>query len=566
MKNTGSSTSTHTTTPGSDMAATTVEIYDTTLRDGTQREGISLSCNDKIRIAQRLDRFGVAIIEGGWPGSNPKDEEFFARARDMEWNNASIAAFGSTCRVGSAPEDDANIHALLDAATPICTLVGKTSLFHVKDVLRTNPDENLRLVEESVAYLVEHGRRVVYDAEHFFDGHGEDSSYALATLAAAARGGAETLVLCDTNGGGLPWMVEEVTRSVRSTFETMIGVHTHNDGGCAVANTLAAVRAGAGQVQGTINGYGERCGNANLCEVVPHLELKMDRRCVPPEKLVELVDLSHFVAEVANLPLDEHMAFVGHSAFVHKGGIHAAAVRRAADSYQHIDPRLVGNQTQFVVSELAGRASLKSKAEELGLSVTDDALFVPVLNRIKELEARGFSFEAAGASVAMMLEREQTDYAPPFELMDYTTLVEHRQGRGMVTEATVKVRVGDEVFHTAGEGNGPVNALDAALRRALSPVYPEINHFHLVDYKVRILDGRSATGAITRVLVDTQNGTQRWSTVGASTNIIEASWLALADSFEYGLVTRPGALEHAPHVDAVVGLTTDGLAHTVERC
>ena len=516
-------------------ATAVIEIYDTTLRDGTQREGISLSCNDKIRIAQRLDRFGVAVIEGGWPGSNPKDEEFFTRARDLEWGHAAIAAFGSTCRVGSAPEDDANIRALLDAETPICTVVGKTSPFHVKEVLRTNPDENLRLIEESVAYLIEQGRRVVYDAEHFFDGHAEDASYALATLAAAARGGADTLVLCDTNGGGLPWMVEEATRTVRASLDTKIGVHTHNDGGCAVANTLAVVRAGARHVQGTINGYGERCGNANLCEIIPHLELKMELPCVPRDALSELVDLSHFIAEVANLPLDEHMAFVGRSAFVHKGGIHAAAVRRSVDSYQHIDPQLVGNRTRFVVSELAGRASLKSKAEELGLSDVDEGLFVSVLQRIKELESRGFSFEAAGASVAMMLERERTDYAPPFQLMDYTTHVEHREGRGMVTEATVKVRVGDEVFHTAGEGNGPVNALDAALRRALTPVYPEIDHFHLVDYKVRILDGRSATGATTRVLIDTQNGTGRWSTVGASTNIIEASWLALADSFEYGL-------------------------------
>lgn len=515
------------------------EIYDTTLRDGTQREGISLSGEDKIRIATRLDRFGVAVIEGGWPGSNPKDEEFFARARDTEWQHAQIAAFGSTCRVGSAPEDDANIKALLDAGTPICTVVGKTSPFHVKEVLRTTPDENLRIIEESVALLVDQGRRVIYDAEHFFDGFWEDQSYALATLAAAGRGGADTMVLCDTNGGALPWAVEDITRSVCSAVEGSVGIHTHNDGGCAVANALSAVRAGARHVQGTVNGYGERCGNANLCELVPHLELKIGRRCLPPDKLAELVDLSRFVAEVANLPPDDHMAFVGRSAFAHKGGIHAAAVRRAADAYQHIDPGLVGNETRFVVSELAGRASLRSKAEELGLTVTDESHFVSVLNKIKELEARGFSFEAAGGSVAMMLEREESEYDPPFELVDYTALVEHREGRGMVTEATVKVRVGDEIFHTAGEGNGPVNALDNALRKALIPTFPEIENFHLVDYKVRILDGQNATGATTRVLIDTQNGKRRWSTVGASANIIEASWLALADSFEYGLIARP---------------------------
>ena len=525
-------------TPESHKAplAAPVETYDTTLRDGTQREGISLSCDDKIRIARRLDAFGIPIIEGGWPGSNPKDEEFFLRARDEEWEHAKIAAFGSTCRVGSAAEDDANIKALLDAHTPICTLVGKTSPFHVKEVLRTTHDENLRIIEESVAFLVDQGRRVIYDAEHFFDGCREDQSYALETLAAAARGGADTLVLCDTNGGSLPWEIEDLTRIVRASVEGPIGIHCHDDGGCAVANTIVAVRAGARHVQGTINGYGERCGNANLCVVLPQLEINVGRKCMEPENLDQLFDLSRFVAEVANLAQDEHMAFVGRSAFAHKGGIHTSAVRRAVDSYQHIDPALVGNQTRIVVSELAGRASLQAKAEELGITTVDGSQYVEVLNRIKELEARGFSFEAAGASVAMMLERHTQDYTPPFELIDYTTTVEHREKRGMVTEATVKVRVGEEVFHTAAEGNGPVNALDKALRKALLPVFPQIEDFHLVDYKVRILDGGRATGATTRVLVDTQNASSRWSTVGASANIIEASWLALADSLEYGLV------------------------------
>ncbi|MBD3851190.1 MAG: citramalate synthase, partial [Acidobacteria bacterium] len=412
----------------------------------------------------------------------------------------------------------------------------KTSPFHVKEVLRTTHDENLRIIEESVAFLVDQGRRVIYDAEHFFDGCREDQSYALETLAAAARGGADTLVLCDTNGGSLPWEIEDLTRIVRASVEGPIGIHCHDDGGCAVANTIVAVRAGARHVQGTINGYGERCGNANLCVVLPQLEINVGRKCMEPENLDQLFDLSRFVAEVANLAQDEHMAFVGRSAFAHKGGIHTSAVRRAVDSYQHIDPALVGNQTRIVVSELAGRASLQAKAEELGITTVDGSQYVEVLNRIKELEARGFSFEAAGASVAMMLERHTQDYTPPFELIDYTTTVEHREKRGMVTEATVKVRVGEEVFHTAAEGNGPVNALDKALRKALLPVFPQIEDFHLVDYKVRILDGGRATGATTRVLVDTQNASSRWSTVGASTNIIEASWLALADSLEYGLV------------------------------
>jgi 2-isopropylmalate synthase len=515
--------------------AAPVETYDTTLRDGTQREGISLSCDDKMRIARRLDAFGIPIIEGGWPGSNPKDEEFFLRARDQEWEHAQIAAFGSTCRVGSAPEDDANIKALVDARTPICTLVGKTSPFHVKEILRTTNDENLRIIEESVAYLVDQGRRVIYDAEHFFDGCREDQSFALETLAAAARGGAHTLVLCDTNGGSLPWEIEDLTRIVRASVESPIGIHCHDDGGCAVANTLVAVRAGARHVQGTVNGYGERCGNANLCVVLPHLEINVGRKCMEPENLDQLFDLSRFVAEVANLTQDEHMAFVGQSAFAHKGGIHASAVRRAVDSYQHINPSLVGNQTRIVVSELAGRASLQAKAEELGISTGDGSQYVKVLNRIKELEARGFSFEAAGASVAMMLERHTSDYIPPFELVDYTTIVEHREGRGMVTEATVKVKVGEEILHTVAEGNGPVNALDRALRKALLPAYPQLGDFHLADYKVRILDSEKATGATTRVLVDTQSQDSRWSTVGASTNIIEASWLALTDSVEYGL-------------------------------
>jgi 2-isopropylmalate synthase len=516
--------------------AAPVETYDTTLRDGTQREGISLSCDDKIRIARQLDAFGIPIIEGGWPGSNPKDEEFFLRVRDQDWEHAQIAAFGSTCRVGSAPEDDANIKALLEAQTPICTVVGKTSPFHVKEILRTTHDENLRIIEESVAFLVDKGRRVIYDAEHFFDGCREDQAYALETLAAAARGGADTLVLCDTNGGSLPWEIEDLTRIVRVSIDGPIGIHCHDDGGCAVANTIVAVRAGARHVQGTINGYGERCGNANLCVVLPHLEINVGRRCMEPENLDQLFDLSRFVAEVANLAQDEHMAFVGRSAFAHKGGIHASAVRRAVDSYQHIDPALVGNQTRIVVSELAGRASLQSKAEELGISTGDGSQYVEVLNRIKELEARGFSFEAAGASVAMMLERQTPDYVPPFELIDYTAVVEHREKRGMVTEATVKIRVGEDILHTVAEGNGPVNALDKALRKTLLPVFPQIEDFHLVDYKVRILDGDKATGATTRVLVDTQDATSRWSTVGASTNIIEASWMALVDSIEFGLL------------------------------
>ncbi len=514
-----------------------IQVYDTTLRDGTQRTDVSLSCNDKLSIARRLDELGVAFIEGGWPGSNPKDAEFFERAAQMDWQHARIVAFGATRAANKLPEEDANIRALLDARTSHCAVVGKSSLLHVNEVLRTTPENNLRMIEESVAYLTSQGRGVIYDAEHFFDGYKEDSEYALQTLAAAARGGAETLVMCDTNGGSMPWEVREIVRAVRARFpDAQLGIHAHNDGECAVANTLEAVREGCTQVQGTINGYGERCGNANLCSIIPDLELKMGLRALPEGSLARLTELAHYVAEMANLAPDEHLAYVGKAAFAHKGGIHVAAIRRSAVSYQHIDPELVGNQMQVVVSELSGRGNLLSKAEEYGMALDEENDVSGVLNEVKALEARGFSFEAAEASVLLMLKRQQKDYKPPFELLDFTANVEHRQGRGIFAEATVKVCVNGEVFHTAADGNGPVNALDAALRKALLPHYPSIAEFHLEDYKVRILNGDKGTSSTTRVLIDTHNGNKTWSTVGASTNIIEASWRALADSIEYGIL------------------------------
>jgi 2-isopropylmalate synthase len=512
-----------------------IQIYDTTLRDGTQSEGFTLSSNDKVRIAQKLDELGVAFIEGGWPGSNPKDVEFFERARDMQWQNALIAAFGSTCRVKSGPEDDANIKALLDSQTPVCTIFGKTWTLHVKEVLQTTNEDNLRIIEQSVAYLQANGKRVIYDAEHFFDGYKADSAYALETLQAAIRGGAETVILCDTNGGTLPWEVENIIRELKPALNHPFGIHTHNDSECAVINSLIAVREGAMQVQGTINGVGERCGNANLVSIMADLELKMGYQCLPEGNIPYLYDLSHFVAEVANVTPDEHLPFVGKSAFAHKGGVHVAAMRRNAQSYQHVEPELVGNKMRVVVSDLSGRGNLLSKAEEHGVEV-EGAEVLPVLNEIKELEARGFSFEAAEASVAMMLKRQEYGYKAPFELVDFFVNVEHRQGRGIFAEAMVKVRVQGELLHTAAEGNGPVNALDNALRKALLGYYPQIADFHLSDYKVRILDSDHGTEAITRVLIDTRNSTSRWSTVGASTNIIEASWRALADSMEYGLM------------------------------
>jgi 2-isopropylmalate synthase len=513
-----------------------IQIYDTTLRDGTQSEGFTLSGIDKLRIAKRLDVIGVTFIEGGWPGSNPKDAEFFERAKDMEFKHSLVAAFGATCRVKGGPEDDANIKALLDSQAPVCTVFGKTWTLHVTEVLRTNLEDNLRIIEQSVAYLREQGRRVIYDAEHFFDGYKADHSYAMETLHAAVRGGAEMVVLCDTNGGAMPWEVKDATREIKLALENVpLGIHTHNDGGVAIANTLASIQEGAVHVQGTINGVGERCGNANLCTVIPNLELKLGMRCLPEGNLEKLYELSHFVSEVANVTPDEHMPFVGKSAFAHKGGVHVAAMRRSVLSYQHIEPEKVGNQMRVVVSDLSGRGNLLSKAEEHFVELDADEV-VPVLNEIKELEARGFAFEAADASVAMMLKRQEMYYKPPFELVDFFVNVEHRDGRGTFAEAMVKVRVNGEVLHTAAEGNGPVNALDIALRKALQPIYPQLDSFHLADYKVRILDGENGTGSTTRVLIDTHNGTKRWSTVGASTNIIEASWHALADSVEYGLM------------------------------
>ncbi|BCY17016.1 MAG: citramalate synthase [Chloroflexi bacterium] len=512
-----------------------IQIYDTTLRDGTQRKDISLSVSDKMNIASRLDDLGVSFIEGGWPGSNPKDVEFFQRAAKTTWKNAKIAAFGSTCAVNKKPADDANIRALLEAETPYCTVVGKTSVLHVTDVLRTTRENNLRIIEESIAYLVSQGRAVIYDAEHFFDGYKLDADYSVETLKAAIRGGAETLVLCETNGGSMPWEVTEIVKQVREKVNHPLGIHAHNDGECAVANSLAAVREGCVQVQGTINGYGERCGNANLCSIIPDLELKMGLKSLPDGKLKTLFDLSHYVAEVANLSPDEHLAYVGRAAFAHKGGIHVAAMRRTSQSYQHIDPELVGNKMEVIVSELSGKGNLVSKAEEYGIKLEDDSKAVEVLQVVKNLEAKGFSFEAAEASVVMLFKRLEKDYKAPFELIDFSAEVEHRQGRGIFSEAVVKVKVGDEVVHTAAEGNGPVNALDLALRKALKAHYPAIDSFHLSDYKVRILDGNNATSATTRVLIETRNGIATWNTVGAGTNIIEASWLALVDSFDYGL-------------------------------
>ena len=514
---------------------TRIAVYDTTLRDGTQREGISLSVEDKLKITRLLDQLGVDYIEGGWPGSNPKDAAFFDAVQSETLRHARIAAFGMTCRAGGNPDDDDNVRALVNSHTPCVTVVGKSSLLHVREVLRTTPEENLRIIEVTLAYLKSLGREVIYDAEHFFDGYKDDPAYALSTLRAAVAGGADNITLCDTNGGTMYWEVEQIVAEVAAALPGVpLGIHTHNDSELGVATTLAGVRGGARLVQGTINGYGERCGNANLCSIIADLSLKMGLDCLQPGKLTELSHVSRTVAEIANLTPDDHLAFVGRSAFAHKGGIHVAAIRRVVESYQHIDPTLVGNELRVLISDMSGRGNVLSKAEEFDLDVSSDTAR-QVLDSIKRLENEGYTFEGAEASVALMMQRAQPDYVPPFDLIDFMAVVEHRAGRGMLIEATVKLQVQGEIIHTAADGNGPVDALDKALRKALLPVYPHLAHFRLADYKVRILDGQNGSAALTRVLIDTQNSRTRWSTVGASTNIIEASWRALSDSVEYGL-------------------------------
>jgi len=517
-----------------------VFLYDTTLRDGTQRENLSLSGADKLKIATRLDAFGIDYIEGGWPGSNPKDAEFFAKVKDLGLTHAKVCAFGSTRRKGTTCEADENTRALVEADTPVVTLVGKSWDLHVREVLETSAEENQAMIRESVAHFKTLGKEVVYDAEHFFDGYRADAEHALATIWAAAAAGADFVVLCDTNGGSLPWEVGEIVARVRESLKgdaTRIGVHTHDDSGCAVANSLAAVQHGATMVQGTINGYGERVANANLTTIVPDLQLKMSRSCVSPDQLRDLVHLSRFVAEVANIAHDDNLPYVGRSAFAHKGGIHVAAMAKHASSYQHIDPELVGNEMRVVVSELSGRGNILHLAGRQGLEA-DRNHAREVLDEVKQLEHRGYSFEGAEASVELMLRRKNPGYQRPFELVDFMAVVEHREGRGLFAEATVKVKVGDRILHTAAEGNGPVNALNEALRKALLDTYPALQEVRLSDYKVRILDGDAGTAATTRVLIDFQRGSRSWTTVGASANIIEASWKALADAMEYALLSE----------------------------
>ncbi|HUV46127.1 MAG TPA: citramalate synthase [Dehalococcoidia bacterium] len=524
---------------------TQIQLYDTTLRDGAQQEGISFSIEDKLKIAQKLDELGIDFIEGGWPGSNPKDTEFFTKAQNLSLGHSTLVAFGSTRRSHCKADEDVNLQALLEAKTKVVTIVGKAWDKQVIQVLETTLEENLSMITDSISYLNSKGLRVFFDAEHFFDGYKTNLEYSLAVITAAAKAGAECVVLCDTNGGTLPQQIAEAIKVVQKVTPVPLGIHAHNDAELAVANSLAAIEAGATQIQGTINGYGERCGNANLCSLMPTLKLKMGIDCVTEEQLSKLRNLSRYVSELANLPHYSRLPYVGANAFTHKGGVHVSALTKWADSYQHINPELVGNRPHVVISELAGKGNIIYKAKERKLPTPKGGEIEKVLKQIKSLERQGFQYDSAEASFDLLLYRAQPNYRPPFELVDFMVVVEKRRrppssGRReeLLSEATIKVKVDDRIVHTAAEGNGPVNALDQALRKALIQFYPDLIAVELTDYKVRILEETAGTASQVRVLIESSDGQEHWRTVGSSTNIIEASWLALADSIEYWLIKQ----------------------------
>ncbi|MFN0067221.1 MAG: citramalate synthase [Limisphaerales bacterium] len=521
------------------MKTRQIEIYDTTLRDGAQAEGINFSATDKLRIAERLDQFGVHFIEGGWPGSNPKDMEFFQQAARRKWRHARISAFSMTRRKGVAVESDPLMRQVLEAATPVVTIVGKTWLLHVTEVLRAKPDENLAMIGDTIRFLKDHGKTVIYDAEHSFDGHADEPEYSLATWQAAEQAGADCVVLCDTNGGRLPAEIARVTALVRAQLRCPVGIHTHNDCGFGVANAIAALEAGAVQVQGTVNGYGERTGNCNLTSVIPTVAFKLGLHGVPERSLAKLKELSEFVDEIANVRHDPRQPWVGETAFAHKGGMHVHAIERVARSYEHIPPDKIGNHRRVLVSDMSGRTNILLKAVELGFKLAPDAPEARAITaRVKELESVGYEYEAAEASLALLI-RGVMDNNPEllFTVDDYHVSIRGND-KASTTEATVKVRVGGQVHHEVAEGDGPVNALDGALRRALGRSFPAIRKVRLTDYKVRILDGVAGTGAKTRVLIQSTDGRRDWGTVGVSENIITASLQALVDSMEYALLKR----------------------------
>ena len=519
--------------------AQTLEIYDTTLRDGTQGEGVSFTVAAKIRVAEKLDQFGIDYIEGGWPGSNPRDMAFFEAAKKLKLKHAKIAAFGSTRRARLSAEDDPQLQLLLEAETPVVTIFGKTWLLHVTEILRTTAEENLQMIEDSVRFLTQSGREVIYDAEHFFDGYRDNPDYALQTLEAAKRGGAINLTICDTNGGMLVSELQVIVRKVVDRFsDTPIGVHCHNDSGLGVAVSLAGVEAGATMVQGTMNGFGERNGNANLSTIISNLTLKMDAKLNCATNLSKLRDLSLFVDEMANRMSDPAQPFVGSSSFAHKGGVHADAAVKVKHSYEHIEPERVGNRTRVLVSDMSGRSSVMMKAKEIGVDLdARSPELKQFLDELKKLEFKGYEYEAADASFKLLLSRYLKGKKDDFELIGYRVMVSHQEAIGrIVSEATVQLRIGDETHHTVAESSGPVGALDHALRKAIAPVFPEIMEVELIDYKVRILETEHGTDAITRVLIESTDGKATWGTVGASDNIIEATWRALVDSVEYKIL------------------------------
>lgn len=515
-------------------------LYDTTLRDGAQREGISYSVSDKIAVAKLLDEFGVDFIEGGWPGAMPKDTEFFEIAKNIEFKNAQLVAFGSTRKAKTNVNEDVQVAALLASQAPVITLVAKSDIRHVEQALKTTGDENLAMVEETVAYLIEQGRRVFVDLEHFFDGYKADPEYAISVVNVAHKAGASVCVLCDTNGGMLPNGISEIVERVRARTEARIGIHCQDDTACAVANSIAAVDAGATHVQCTANGYGERTGNADLFAVTANLQLKMGIECVAPDSLADMYRISHSIAEIANIAPDTHQAYTGVSAFAHKAGLHASALRINASLYNHLDPLSVGNVQRVLVTEMAGKASVELKGKELGLDLSkDQEVLGNVVSRVKDLEARGWSFESADASFELLVRATQ-GHTREFTVESWRTIVEQREDGQVVSEATVKVHANGERIVATGEGNGPVNALDNALRIAIDQLFPQLGKLELTDYKVRILEGVKGTGAVTRVLVQTTDGNREWTTIGVHENVIAASWLALEDAVRFGMLNSEG--------------------------
>ncbi len=514
-----------------------VEFYDTTLRDGAQSEDISFSLNDKLRITEKLDEFGMHYIEGGWPGSNPKDLLYFKEVKGLSLKNSKIVAFSSTIKANSKPEEDETLKAVFDADTEYVTIVGKSWDLHVTDALKVKLDTNLRMIEKTIEYLKKHGRTVFFDAEHFFDGYRNNRVYAMKVLKVAQDAGADLIVLCDTNGGSMPFEVYDIVRQVGKDLDIKLGIHTHNDTENAVANSLMAVKAGCCHVQGTINGYGERCGNANLCSIIANLIIKMGFDGISKDKLVHLKELSLFVDEMANIIPDKHRPFVGDSAFAHKGGIHVSAIRKNPETYEHIEPGLVGNKQRVLISDLSGESSILYKAQEYKIDMErDKKASKEIIRKIKELELLGYQFEGAEGSLELLIKKTLGIHKKYFDLIGFKVIVEKKEKNNPVSEATIMVRVGDKAEHTAALGTGPVNALDNALRKALYKFYPDLREMNLVDYKVRVLSTKDGTKAVTRVLIESSDGSRNWGTVGVSENIIEASWQALVDGIDYKLL------------------------------